>query len=75
MEGEVCQDAQQGKCQADREKCHRERRILRRRSRYKDNKATRRVGQRGCREQGAQQRSEVDVQECRRDRGGRERER
>ena len=68
MEGEVYQDAQQGKCQADRGKCLLEQQIPRRRNRHKDSKAMRRVEQRECRERGAPQRSEVGVQEYRQDR-------
>ena len=64
-----------GRREADRGKCHLERQIPRRRNRRKDSKATRRVEQRGCREQGAQRRSEVGVQEYRRNREDPERER
>jgi len=74
MEGEVYQDEQRGKCQADRGKCLLERQILRRRNRHKDSKATRKVEQREYRERGAQRRSEVGVQEYRQDREDPERE-
>ena len=74
MEGEVYQDAQQGKCQADREECVLEQQIPRSRNRHKDSKATRRVEQREYRERGAQRRSVVAVQEYRQDREDPERE-
>ena len=50
MEGEVYQDEQQGKCQADREKCLLEQQIPRRRNRHKGSRAKKRVEQRECRE-------------------------
>ena len=74
MEGEVYQDAQQGKCQAGIEKCLLEQQIPKRRNKHKGNRGKRRVEQRECRERGAPRRSEVGGQEYRQGREDPERE-
>ena len=68
MEEEVDQDAQQGRCQADKGRCLLEAQMQRKRNKRMGSKTRRRVEQRECRERITQRMSEVGVREYKQDR-------